>query len=436
MSKDPNNLRWTKDPNNFGHRMLRSQGWTPGSFLGPQDAPHAELHSAASASYIRVAMKDDAGGLGYRAGGGGDDDIAGMDEVKSIFDRLNGVVESEEAKKERERRKALVYLGQRVGGITFVRGGLLVQEGLDMVEMREKERVEALKSKGKRKADEIEEEAPRKKRKGDDEKEEKRRRKEEKRKRKAKNADSETSPVESSTPTEDDEAKPKSKKSKPDKSASEPPADPKEERRKDKKKKRPKSKSTDPATDPSSEAPPKKSKKSKSETPSSESTSGASRKEKKSKEEKNREKKERREKKRLKKASKSSEEDEVSDTSPADSDAPMGTSTPTSGPGVRHIHHARKVAAKRAAMTDAAALKQVGVVLLLSGWPGANSRRSWRFRLRSILNIPYPSLAACSHGTWTAITCNPKSAITWRNIAAGFHRIIYHSRNLHTGTAK
>lgn len=344
--------------------MLRSQGWTPGSFLGPQDAPHAELHSSASASYIRVAMKDDAGGLGYRAGGGPDDDIAGMDEVKSIFDRLNGVVESEEAKKERERRKALVYLGQRVGGITFVRGGLLVQEDLDMVQTKEKERVEALEGKGKRKAEETEEDAPRKKRRGDDEKE-KRRRKEEKRKRKARIADSEISPVGSSATTEDDEGKPKkSKKSKRDKSASETPADHAEEPKKDKTK-RSKSKSTDPASDSSPDDPPKKSKKSKSETPSSEPTADAPRKEKKSKEEKKLEKeerkKEKKEKKRLKKASKSSGEDELSDTTPADSDVPTGTSTPSTGPGVRHYHHARRVAAKRAAMTDAAALKQVGV---------------------------------------------------------------------------
>lgn len=363
MSKDPNNLRWTKDPNNFGHRMLRSQGWTPGSFLGPQDAPHAELHSAASASYIRVAMKDDAGGLGYRAGGGPDDDIAGMDEVKSIFDRLNGVVESEAAKKERERRKALVYLGQRVGGITFVKGGLLVQEDMDMIQAREKERVEELAGSGKRKAEEAEEEAPRKKRRGGDEKEEKRRRKEEKRRLKTKSADSEATPAGSSTPTEDDEAKPrKSKKSKREKSASETPAGPDEEPKKDKKKQRSKSKSADPASDSSPDDPPRKEKRSKEEKRLE-------------KEERKREKKERKEKKRLKKASKSSGEDDVSDTTPADSDAPTRTSTPTtSGPGVRHIHHGRKVAAKRAAMTDAAALRQVCVAPLpLTGWLGANS---------------------------------------------------------------
>ena len=378
ISKDPNNHRWTKDTTTFGQRILRSHGWTPGSFLGPQDAPHAMLHSSASASYIRVALKDDAGGLGYRNGAGGDDDIAGMDEVKSIFDRLNGVVESEEVKREREKKKALVYLGQRIGGITFVRGGLLVQEGLDMVETKEKVRVESLEANGKRKAEESEEEeAPSKKRRRDDEdKEERKKRKEEKRRRKEARI---TEPDRSadSTPSDDELKIKKSKRSKRDKSASESvdteattkkdkkkrsksksadPSDSDDEPRKEKKKKS-KSKSADATPDPSDDAP-KKSKKSKSSdtTPANTSDAEVTDLMKKDKKERKREKKEKKEKKRLKEVA-----DDVSgDSTPADSDAPTGTSTPSSGPGVRHYHHARRVAAKRAAMSDAAALKQVG----------------------------------------------------------------------------
>ncbi|SPN96796.1 uncharacterized protein DNG_00316 [Cephalotrichum gorgonifer] len=346
IGKDPNNTRWTKDTTTFGHRILRSHGWTPGSFLGAENAPHAELHSAASASYIRVAMKDDAGGLGFRPGQSSDNDIAGLDEVKGIFDRLNGVVETEAAREARERRKAMAYLGQRLGGIAFISGGFLEQEGWDKVgEMAKAEVVEEEvlvvddeEAAGKRKAgEEGAEEAPRKKRRRDgSEKADKKARKEERRKRKEKSVESESSPADSSSSSDDDadEASPAPKPSK-----------------------RQKPSRTSPGAAP--------------ETKSERKERREARRARKEERRLRREKKEEKRRERLlksgggdakskKKRRKSAAEIEaiVTGTStPVDSDAPARTRT--SILGGRHIHHARKVAAKNSAMSNSTVLAQI-----------------------------------------------------------------------------
>jgi Pin2-interacting protein X1 len=57
--------------------------------------------------------------------------MAGLDDVHDIFARLNGKQETEEEKLAKERRKAMRYVGQRMGTIPFMRGGLLVQEDLE-----------------------------------------------------------------------------------------------------------------------------------------------------------------------------------------------------------------------------------------------------------------------------------------------------------------
>ncbi|RAL62538.1 hypothetical protein DID88_005103 [Monilinia fructigena] len=43
LSHDPNNTRWSGNTDSFGHRMMKSQGWTPGEYLGAKDAAHAEF---------------------------------------------------------------------------------------------------------------------------------------------------------------------------------------------------------------------------------------------------------------------------------------------------------------------------------------------------------------------------------------------------------
>ncbi|CAI4216359.1 unnamed protein product [Parascedosporium putredinis] len=281
ISKDPNNHRWVKDETTFGQRILRS--WLDAR-RPPRRGRCASclLHGAANSSYIRVLLKEDAGGLGYRPGGvSGENDIAGIDEVKDIFARLNGKVETEEEKRERERRKAMVYLGQKIGGITFVRGGFLVQDGLDLIETSSPNPADAtqttgdqtMASIGKRKAEEESSEGsdrdvPRKKRRKDDEsRAEKKRRKEEKKRRR----DAQTSDGEES-------AQPATVRSQP-------------------------GSETDSVSVPTP-------------TPM------------------------------------------VVDSSTSGTPTESGTSTPTTLSKGRHIHHARRVAAKRAAMLDAAALKQ------------------------------------------------------------------------------
>ncbi|KAM3480306.1 hypothetical protein MY8738_005058 [Beauveria namnaoensis] len=130
ISNDPNNTKWTRDTTTFGQKILRSQGWQPGQFLGAQDAPHAELHSAASASYIRVVLKDDVKGLGFNKAR--EDEVTGLDVFSDLLSRLNG--KSEAAVREDQDARLAVkthrYVEMRWGPMRFVRGGLLVGDTL------------------------------------------------------------------------------------------------------------------------------------------------------------------------------------------------------------------------------------------------------------------------------------------------------------------
>lgn len=125
ISNDPQNTTWANNTSRFGHRMLTSQGWTPGSSLGA-DAAHAEHYTAASHSHIRVLLKDDNLGLGAKRGSEKAANF-GLAGLASILGRLNG--NEEEVKKEEERQvkieqKAYVY--QKFGFMNFVSGGYLV----------------------------------------------------------------------------------------------------------------------------------------------------------------------------------------------------------------------------------------------------------------------------------------------------------------------
>ncbi|KAJ2971657.1 hypothetical protein NQ176_g7578 [Zarea fungicola] len=130
ISNDPNNTKWTRDITTFGQKILRSQGWQPGQFLGAQDAPHAELHSAASASYIRVVLKDDMKGLGFNKAK--EDEVTGLDVFSDVLSRLNGKSEAavEEDQRARLSIKTNRYVEMRWGPMRFVRGGLLVGDKL------------------------------------------------------------------------------------------------------------------------------------------------------------------------------------------------------------------------------------------------------------------------------------------------------------------
>ncbi|KAG8421488.1 telomerase inhibitor [Metarhizium acridum] len=225
ISKDPNNTKWTRDTKTFGQKILRSQGWEPGQFLGAQDAAHSELHTAANASYIRVTLKDDMKGLGYNRAK--EDEVTGLDVFSDLLSRLNG--KSEESV-EGDRQARLVvktnrYVEAKWGPMRFIRGGLLVGDEIQVEPSSEgstptsqvdegcKKSKKDKKSK-KRKAADLEEGESESAR-ADAEKKEKKRRKEERRAKKLAAA------AEAEDNTADEEGRSK-KRSKKDKSKSKP----------------------------------------------------------------------------------------------------------------------------------------------------------------------------------------------------------------------
>ncbi|OAQ72762.1 G-patch RNA maturation protein [Pochonia chlamydosporia 170] len=328
ISRDPNNTKWTRDTKTFGQKILRSQGWEPGQFLGAQDAAHSELHTAANASYIRVALKDDMKGLGYNKAK--EDEVTGLDVFSDLLSRLNG--KSEESV-EGDRQARLVvktnrYVEAKWGPMRFIRGGLLVGDEMqaetesdestpasDAEEEKPKKSKKDKKSK-KRKAEELEA-AESESSSVDTEKKEKRRRKEERRAKKLAAA----METENNTPDEEERLKKKSKKEKS------------------------RSKTSSEGDDESVEV--KKSKKDKKE-----------KKEKKDK------------KKRNKDEAETADSDSATATAPASvaTSAPAtGTSTPTgtgtSTPrGSRNFVRSRFIAQKKQAVLDTKALAQIFMV--------------------------------------------------------------------------
>ncbi|ESZ97981.1 hypothetical protein SBOR_1652 [Sclerotinia borealis F-4128] len=152
LSLDPNNTRWSGNTDSFGHRMMKSQGWTPGEYLGVKDAAHAEFHTAANASHIRVVIKDNNLGLGAKIGSGvGPGECTGLDVFQNLLGRLNGKEEAviEEEQKGREDLKRAIYAERKWGSIRFVKGGVLVGDKIQDLIDGEKERVKVLEGKGK-----------------------------------------------------------------------------------------------------------------------------------------------------------------------------------------------------------------------------------------------------------------------------------------------
>ena len=133
ISHDPNNVNWTRATSGFGHRILSSQGWTPGSFLGARNAAHADMFTAASASHIRVSVKDDTLGLGARPRRDALDEPTGLDAFKGLLGRLNGKsdVQLEEDQRKRDDVKLARYAATKYQMVRFISGGLLTQEKLD-----------------------------------------------------------------------------------------------------------------------------------------------------------------------------------------------------------------------------------------------------------------------------------------------------------------
>lgn len=127
---------------------MTSQGWQPGDHLGVKGAAHAEFHTDANFSHIRVAIKDDNLGLGAKIGSGvGPGECTGLDAFQNLLGRLNGRDEEEMEKeqKSREDLKRAIYAEQRWGTIRFVKGGLLVGDKIQPLIEAEAERVRKLK---------------------------------------------------------------------------------------------------------------------------------------------------------------------------------------------------------------------------------------------------------------------------------------------------
>jgi Pin2-interacting protein X1 len=147
LSHDPNNTKWTRDNGGFGHKIMTAQGWKPGDILGAKNASHAELHTAANASHIRVFVKDDNLGLGAKRGSGlAEGECTGLDVFQSLLGRLNGKGEDELIKeqKSREDLKRAIYTERRWGSIRFVRGGFLIGDKIQQLIDNEEDRIRQL----------------------------------------------------------------------------------------------------------------------------------------------------------------------------------------------------------------------------------------------------------------------------------------------------
>ena len=147
LSHDPNNTKWTNDTESFGHKIMTSQGWQPGDYLGAKDAAHAEFHTAANASHIRVSIKDDNLGLGAKIGSGvGHGECTGLDAFTNLLGRLNGKDEEEleREQKSREDLKRAIYTERRWGSVRFVPGGFLIGDKIQHLIDSEAERIRKL----------------------------------------------------------------------------------------------------------------------------------------------------------------------------------------------------------------------------------------------------------------------------------------------------
>ncbi|PQE08142.1 hypothetical protein CJF31_00008225 [Rutstroemia sp. NJR-2017a BVV2] len=362
LSHDPNNTTWTNNTDGFGHRMLKSQGWSPGEYLGAKNASHAEYHTAANASHIRVVIKDNNLGLGAKIGSGvGHGECTGLDVFQNLLGRLNGKEEKEieREQKSREDLKRAIYAERKWGSVRFVRGGVLVGDKIQELIEGEKKRVRGLEEKGKKDGGKESESVSESESSSEEEEEEEKEKKKSKKRKRSQQEDSEQE-IEVSGDVEI-----KKKKSKKDK--------------KEKKSKTRKTEETEEEED--NEHSSKRSKKSKSKSPSEstptpteaeeevESASARKARKKEKKEKKRREKEaaaagndenepSKSKSKKEKKKDKSSSSSTSKDTTPSTTVPNSGRSTPM---GIHSIR-SRHIAQKRMASMDLASLNQIFMI--------------------------------------------------------------------------
>lgn len=132
LSHDPNNTAWARDTNSFGAKIMASQGWAPGQYLGAKDAAHASHYTAANASHIRVMLKDDNMGLGMKRANNNAETF-GLSLYSGILGRLNGKTDVQLEKEQTARRdvELRLYQDRRWGSMHFVSAGFLVGDKIE-----------------------------------------------------------------------------------------------------------------------------------------------------------------------------------------------------------------------------------------------------------------------------------------------------------------
>ena len=345
LGLDPNNTKWSRNIDSYGQRLLRSQGWEPGQYLGASGAEHAKWHTEANSTHIRVVLKDDQLGLGAKRNNG--DECTGLFDFQHLLGRLNGKSDDalEAERKAREDRMRGQYVEKKLGMIRFVSGGFLVGDQL-VDEISEESAKLQLGSESEEisatSAEEMEEPKPTtkrsKKRKAEEDADASGKESRKSRKREKKSKGSEKGRVEGRADVDDAELS----------------------KEKDEKKSRKrKAKDTQDESAPSGNDD--------SEVYNENATAGAkeSRSERKVRREREkREKKERKEKRREAKAAskkaEASNSETISGSLRSDVSTPSGSgySTPITGSS-RYLARSRFIAQKRMALTDATALNQV-----------------------------------------------------------------------------
>lgn len=132
LAHDPNNTNWSKSTTNFGHKILLAQGWKPGEFLGAENAAQAEHYTAANASHIRVALREENMGIGVQVGKGNAETF-GLSMFSGLLGRLNGKSDAELEKNQKALRDVELgtFHARKYGSMNFVSGGLLVGDKME-----------------------------------------------------------------------------------------------------------------------------------------------------------------------------------------------------------------------------------------------------------------------------------------------------------------
>ncbi|EGP86221.1 uncharacterized protein MYCGRDRAFT_73758 [Zymoseptoria tritici IPO323] len=169
LSHDPNNTAWSRSTTGFGHKILASQGWKPGDYLGAENASHSDHYTAANASHIRVMLREENLGIGAQVGKGNAETF-GLSMFSGLLGRLNGKSDVEVEKQQSALRDVQLstFQAQRYGFMNFVSGGLLVGDKMEFPKstvMTDKAAPGAGKKGLKRKADQDTSEQPESKKK-------------------------------------------------------------------------------------------------------------------------------------------------------------------------------------------------------------------------------------------------------------------------------